>query len=144
MILLDANALLALLRGQPAKVEVADLLRSGDCATPAPCLAEIVDRLIRRWGASPDQVAERLGALVDESVAVLGVNSTIAWRAGELRAAHYYRKTSALSLADCILLATATPNDKIATSDHAVAKTAGRLGIRFIPLLDSSGHHPAF
>ncbi len=142
MTLLDANALLALLRGQPAEDEVADLLRSRNCATPAPCLTEIVDRLIRRWASSPDQVAERLGALVDESVTILGMSSAIAWRAGELRAAYYDRNTSALSLADCTLLATATPDDKIATSDQAVAATARKLGIGLIPLPDSDGRRP--
>ncbi len=86
---------------------------------------------------------ERLGPLLDESVAVLGVGSGAALRAGEIRAAHYHRKTSALSLADCILLAAAGLDDKIATSDRAVAATARRLGIDLIPLLDSKGERPA-
>jgi PIN domain nuclease of toxin-antitoxin system len=141
--LLDANALLALLRAQPAEEEVASLLHGGGCATPSSCLAEVVDRLIRRWGSTPEQIAEQLGPLVDEAVVVLPVDSRTAWRAGELRAAHYHRKTSALSLADCILLAAAGPDDKIATSDRAVAATARRLGIDLIPLLDSKGERPA-
>lgn len=98
--------------------------------------------MIRRWSASSDQVAERLGALVDEAVNVLGVNSATAWRAGELRAAHYHRQTAALSLADCILLASATPDNRIATSDRAVAATARGLGIDLIPLLNSNGDRP--
>ena len=98
--------------------------------------------MIRRWGASPDQTAERLGALVDEAVNVLGVDSATAWRAGDLRAAHYHRKTAALSLADCILLASATPGDQIATSDRAVAATARGLGIDLIPLLNGNGERP--
>lgn len=85
---------------------------------------------------------ERLGPLLDESIAVLGVGSGTALRAGEIRAAHYHRKTAALSLADCLLLAAAGPEDKIATSDHAVAATARRLGIDLIPLLDSNGERP--
>jgi predicted nucleic acid-binding protein len=140
--LLDANALLAFLRAQPAEKEVALLLHRGDCATPSPCLAEIVDRLIRRWGSSPEQVAEQLGPLVDESVSVLALDSEIAWRAGEIRAARYHRKTSALSLADCVLLATAGPEDEIATSDRAIAKTARKLGIDVVPLPDSRGRRP--
>jgi hypothetical protein len=96
--------------------------------------------MIRRHGADPVHLSERLGALLDESVAVLKIDSGVAWRAGELRAAHYDRRTSALSLADCILLATATPEDKIATSDRAVGATARNLGISVIPLLDSKGN----
>ena len=102
-------------------------------------MAEIVDRLARRWGSSEEETARQLGPLVDESVAVLSIDSRIAWRAGEIRAAHYRRKTAALSLADCVLLAAAGPDDEIATSDRAVAATAHRLGIGLIPLLDSRG-----
>ncbi len=134
--------MLALLRAQPAEEEVAALLHRGNCATPAPCVAEIVDRLARRWGSSTDEIAQQLGPLIDESVAVLRIDSRVAWRAGEIRAAHYHRKTAALSLADCVLLAAAGPDDEIATSDRAVGATAHRLGIGLIPLLDSKGERP--
>jgi PIN domain nuclease of toxin-antitoxin system len=137
--LLDASALLALLRAQSAEEEVAALLHRDDCAMPALCLAEVVDRLIRRWGSSPEQVAEWLGPLVDETVSVLDLDSRIAWRAGEIRAAHYRRGTAALSLADCVLLASAGSEDEIASSDRAVIATARELGIGVIALLDSRG-----
>ncbi len=107
-------------------------------------MAEIVDRLVRRWGSSKEEIAQQLGPLVDESVAILYIDSGIAWRAGEIRASHYHRKTAALSLADCVLLAAASPDDEIATSDRAVAATAHRLGIGLIPLLDSKGERPGF
>jgi predicted nucleic acid-binding protein len=133
---------LALLRAQPAEDEVAALLHRGNCATPSPCLAEVVDRLVRRWGASEDEATDQVGPLIDEAVSVLPVGSAAAWRAGMLRAQHYHRETADLSLADCVLLATAGQEDEIATSDGAVAKTAHGLGIGVIPLLDSSGRRP--
>lgn len=136
--------MLALLRAQPAEAEVAALLHRGSCATPAPCIAEIVDRLTRRWGSSADEIAQQLGPLIDESVTVLRVDVGVSWRAGEIRASHYHRKTAALSLADCVLLAAAGPDDEIASSDRAVAATAHRLGIGLIPLLDSEGERPSF
>lgn len=105
-------------------------------------MSEIVDRLARRWGSSTDEIAQQLGPLIDESVAVLRIDSGVAWRAGEIRASHYHRKTAALSLADCVLLAAAGPDDEIATSDRAVAAAAHRLGIGLIPLLDSKGERP--
>jgi len=140
--LLDANALLALLRGQPAEYEVAELLHHGSCATPSSCLVEIVDRLIRRWGSSPEQVSEGLGPLIEESLDILRVDSATAWRAGKLRATHYHRKTCALSLADCVLLATAGPEDEIATSDAPLAGIACTLDIGVIALPDSRGRRP--
>ncbi|MGE5282537.1 MAG: PIN domain-containing protein [Chloroflexota bacterium] len=142
MTLLDANAFVAVLRREPGAMEVAELLRNGECATPAPCVAEVVDKLVRRHGIAVGDLAERLGPLLEGSIAVLAVDSQIAWRAGEIRAAHYHRKTSALSLADCVLLAAAGPDDEIATSDRAVATAAHRLGIGLIPLLDSNGERP--
>lgn len=143
MTLLDANALISLLRDQPAAAEVSALLRRGNCATPASCLSEVVDRLIRKHRADADAVSKSLGPLIEEAILLLPVNQHIAWRAGEIRSAHYDRNTRALSLADCILLATAEADDEIATSDGVVALTAGELGIGVIPLPDSNGNRPA-
>jgi predicted nucleic acid-binding protein len=143
LILLDANALISLLRGQPAEQEVAALLKQGNCAIPAPCLAEVVDLMIRTYEVEPSALAERLGALIDEVLPVLGVDQRVAWRAGELHAAHYHRSRAALSLADCLLLATAEPDDEVATADAPVIATAGKLGIGAIPLPDSRGNRPA-
>jgi predicted nucleic acid-binding protein len=139
---LDANAFVAVLRREPGAQEVAALLRGRACATPAPCIAELVDKLVRRHGIKVSDLAEKLTPLFDESIAVVGVDSHIAWQAGEIRASHYHRKIAALSLADCVLLASAGPDDEIATSDRAVAATARRLGIGLIPLLNSKGERP--
>jgi predicted nucleic acid-binding protein len=142
LILLDANALISLLRSQPAEAEVSALLRQGDCAVPAACLSEVVDRLIRMYRVDPAAVSERLGALIDEAIPVVPANQGVAWRAGELHAAHYHRTNAALSLADCLLLASAEPGDEIATSDAAVIATARKLGIEVISLRDSGGRRP--
>jgi len=143
LILLDANALVSLLGGQPAEVEVAELLQQGNCAIPAPCLSEVVDRLVRIFEVEPPTLSERLGALIDGVLPVLPTDQRIAWRAGELHAAHYHRTRSPLSLADCLLLATAEPDDKVASADGAVIATAKKLEIEAIPLLDSKGNRPS-
>jgi predicted nucleic acid-binding protein len=140
--LLDANALLSLVLGQPAEAEVSALLRRGNCAVPAPCLAEVVDTLVRNHQIERELVARDLGVLIDEVVAVVSTDLRIAWRAGELHAEHYDRNTTDLSLADCVLLATACSGDEIASSDAAVVSTAGKLGIGVVPLLDSRGRRP--
>jgi predicted nucleic acid-binding protein len=142
LILLDANALISLMRGQPAELEVAALLRQGNCAIPAPCLGEVVDRLIRTHGVTPAALSERLGALIDEVLPVLPIDLRIAWRAGELHAAHYDRKNAALSYVDCQLLAIAEPDDEIASSDSPVVAAARKLSVGAIPLLDSRGKKP--
>lgn len=142
MILLDASALVAFLYDEPAEGEVAALLRSGECATPAPCLTELVDQLIRRNGVHPGDAIDHLGPLIEASLGVVAIENEIAWQAGEFRALHYDRNSTDLSLADCLLLAVAGPEDKIATSDRAVAATAQDLGIDVILLPDSNGNRP--
>jgi len=140
--LLDTNAVVALLRGEPGGPEVATLIRDRPCVIPATCLSEVVDIMLRTSGANPELLSERLGALLTESVTALTVDPGLAWSAGRIRAAHYRRKTAELSLADCVLLASAGPEDEIATSDRAVAATARKLDITVIPLLDSQGGRP--
>ena len=86
LILLDANALIALLKDEPAAGEVAELLRDRDCATPASCLSEVVDRLIRRVGVRPEDVVDRLEPVIDASLASFRSRLALGWLAGELRA----------------------------------------------------------
>lgn len=142
MILLDASALLSLVLGQPAEREVDDLLRRRECTIPAACLAEVVDKLVRKHAVDREKAAEALGPLLDEAIPVMAADRAIAWRSGEIRADHYSRKHRALSMCDCLLLATAGASDEIATSDVAVAEVARDLGIGVIPLLDSRGRRP--
>lgn len=142
MTLFDASALLSLVLGQPAEAEVDALLRYGDCAIPAACLAEVVDKLVRRRRVEPSTVAERLGPLIDQAIAIVPADLRIAWRAGEIRGAHYDRESRAISLADCLLLASATSGDEIATCDGAVVATARDLDIGVIPLPSSEGGWP--
>jgi predicted nucleic acid-binding protein len=142
LILLDANALISLLLDEPAADEVAELLRSRSCAIPAPCVAEVLDRVMRRHAISRREFLERVDPLVDEVLLGLTIDIRVAQRAGEIRAAHYARDGAALSLADCLLLASAGREDEIATADAAVAKTAGKLGIEVVPLPDSRGRLP--
>jgi predicted nucleic acid-binding protein len=64
--------------------------------------------------------------------------------AGELHARHYDRKTSPLSMADCVALATAVVlREPIATSDPPLAAAARLEGVTVIPLPDASGRRPA-
>lgn len=143
MTLLDTNAVLALVWAEPGGREVMSLLRQGRCAIPAACLGEVVDHLIGRDRIPSEAVAEKLAPLLSEVVSVPAVDRAVGWRAGEIRAGHYRRGNSALSQVDCLLLATAGTDDRIATADAALADVALDLGIGVIPLPDSSANRPA-
>ena len=142
MILLDANAVLALARGEVAADEVAEIVHSSDVAMSAANFLETAEQLVRLYGWSPTETSEKLGVLVGRYLRVVPVDEGVAWRGALLRARHYHRMTCALSLADCALLASAGPDDSIATADPAGAFVARAEGIGLIPLPDSSGQRP--
>ncbi|HET8607091.1 MAG TPA: PIN domain-containing protein [Gaiellaceae bacterium] len=143
MIYLDAYALIAFLVAEPAKAEVAALLRQ-EPAIGAVNLAESVDRCVRLYGIPEGELWSAVAQLQRSGVLrVPPAGLEVGWRAGALRAAHYRRRTSELSLADCFLLASATPGeDAIATSDPPVAAAARALGIELVALPDSDGRRP--
>ena len=85
----------------------------------------------------------RIQLLVEAGVGIIPVDESLAGRAGELRARHYRRSVSDVSLADCTALATslslATP---LATSDPALAQAARAEGCAVVALPDARGVRP--
>ena len=142
MIVLDAYALIAAARKEPAAAEVERLLRAGGCAISAVNLAETIDRLCRLDGASIEEVARFVEPLLAEHLTVRPVGAATAWRAGAIRA-RFYSKQAPLSLGDSFLLASAEEGDELATADPVVARTAKELGLELVPLVDTSGRLPS-
>lgn len=133
--LLDAYALVAFLGGEPAGPDVRRLIGAGDSAIPSVNLAEAGQRVQRHSEVSGDEFRQLVESI---PLAVLPFTREHAWRAAELRALHYDRRRSEVSLADCCLVAVATPADRVATADPAVLRMAEAEGIRTIPLPASS------
>lgn len=138
MTVLDAFAVLALLRGEPAASEVRELIERGDAALTAVGLAEVVDHLVRVVGTSEEDAAL--------DVAQLGlaeptpVTPERALAAGLLRARQYHRSRRAVSLADCIAAETARElRTHLATADPHLLDLCRGEGIDVVPLLDSNG-----
>jgi predicted nucleic acid-binding protein len=132
--LLDANALVAVILGEPAMKPVLGLLREGNAAMTSTNIVEVYDISTRREGLSVGRVAEVVEPLFEGAIEPIVVDAGLARRAAEIRIEHYHRATRALSLADVILLAAAGPGDKIATSDSDVLAVAAELGIETIDL----------
>lgn len=141
MILLDAYALIAFVRGEGAAPPVAGLLRSGEAAIPSINLAEVIDQLVRRFGVPYEAVREVVDGLTAQGLSVLHTDDATPWAAARLRARHYQRRSRPLSLADCVLLAFAGSSDAIATADRPVIATATDEGIDVVPLPDSRGRN---
>jgi predicted nucleic acid-binding protein len=140
--LLDAYALVAFVADEPAAEDVEILLRAGRCGITTVNFAEAVDVTRRIHGLSEADVRVVTEPLLDEVIAVIPPSQAHAWRSAALRVRHYDRRRSALSLADCLLLAAAGSDDVIATSDPVVARVARTEGIGVTPLPDTAGARP--
>jgi len=136
--LIDASALIALLGAEPAAGEVQDLLNRGAAMTTLN-LAEAIDRLKRRYGLGIEQTRPVIEGLLAKSLMLLPLGHVEAWRAGEIRAAHYHRSRCPISLADAVLVASAPADGLIASSDGPLLTVAASEGIATVALPDSKG-----
>jgi predicted nucleic acid-binding protein len=143
LIVLDAHPLIALIRGEPAADEVESLLNREESVVPSINLAEALDQLLRIDLHDHALLEGMVATLTTDRLSVLGLDERLAWATAELRAQHYHRSIRALSVADCVLLASARQLDaSIVTSDPAVAETARLEAIDLIALPDSQGRRP--
>jgi PIN domain nuclease of toxin-antitoxin system len=136
--LIDASALIALLGAEPAADEVQEMLSRGAAMTTLN-LAEAVDRLKRRYGLQIEQTRPVIEGLLAKSLTLIPLGPAQAWRAGEIRAAHYHRSRCPISLADAVLVASATAGGRIASSDGPLLSVAASEGVATAVLPDSKG-----
>lgn len=143
MTVLDAYAVIAYLRGEPAAAEVADLLRQPATLTSVNA-AEVVDRMVRVAGRDADLMQADVALLRAAGLRVPDVTAGIAFAAARLRTRHYHRTRSPLSLADCIAAATSLQlRIPVATSDGPLAAAVHAEGGAVVALPDSRGLRPS-
>jgi PIN domain nuclease of toxin-antitoxin system len=122
--LLDAYALIAFLLRGPATQQVRAILREGDAAVATANLAEVLDVSQRVRGVPIPRAIEILEPLLDGPLTVVPLDFTVARRAAEIRARHYHRSSRPISLADAVLIGSATVGDRVATADPDVLAVA--------------------
>jgi predicted nucleic acid-binding protein len=138
MTVLDAFAVVALLKGEPAAPEVQRLLDDGGASLTASGVAEVVDHLVRLVGATEDEAALDLAqlALADPEP----LDASVCLRAGMTRARHYHRTRRPVSVADCVLAEVARAGaSPVATSDPPLLEMCREEGIGVVVLPDSRG-----
>lgn len=133
-VVLDSSAVLALFLDESSAESVETLLRASDVRMSTVNAAEVVDVLIRLHRADPDEANARVDHLLSAVVRPIEASWKLAADAGELRARLYDRRTRRLSVADCFVLATAEPGDRIATIDATLAAAARDVGFEVIAL----------
>lgn len=137
-VVLDAYALIALLRGEPAAADVADVLRRNSVVMTVTGVAEVVDHMVRVAGAELDEVLLDLASIGLLDAPPLENRTAIA--AGALRAAHYHRSRCAVSLADCLAAETARSlGAALCTSDPHLFDVCHAEGVDVVVLPDSAG-----
>lgn len=138
MTVLDAFAVIALLRGEPAAPEVRALLAGGGTRLTAVGLGEVIDHLVRVVGVDEEEAALDLAQLgLDDAIPV---GADLGRDAGMLRARRYHRTVCAVSLADCIAAEAARVLGRgLATADPHLLALCRDDGIAVVPLPDSRG-----
>ena len=143
-VVFDAFAVIAALVGEPAAAEVEKELRSADADVRISTInmAEVLDQLIRQAQLSESTVETAIESLITAGLVIAPVDWTIGRLAGQFRAA-ITRRTAAISLADCVALATSiTLGAALGTADPALAATARQTGVRVLALPDSRRRRP--
>lgn len=134
-----------MLLGEPARAEVEAILRR----RPPPHvsainLAEVIDKLVRIVGRDEADVNDSIDLLIVGGLEVQPFWLPETRRAAAIRAKHYQRTESPISLADSACLATAMIlGAGVATSDGPLARVARALGIDVTALPDSNGRRPS-
>ncbi|HZE51380.1 MAG TPA: PIN domain-containing protein [Jatrophihabitantaceae bacterium] len=138
MTILDAYAVIAYLRDEPAADPVRPLLEHGPRDLTAVGLAEVVDHLVRLSGANEEDVVLDLAQL--GLLDALPVNAAAGSAAGRLRARHYHRTRCPISMADAIAAETARSSGRaLATADPDLLNVCHAEGIRLLALPGSNG-----
>jgi len=138
-VILDAYAVVAFLRNEPAAEEVQAVLAGNRGASLTVVgVAEVLDRLIRLGGTDEEEAALDLAQLSLADPEPLGVS--VAAAAGLLRARRYHRTRCAVSLADCIAAEVARSNGTaVVTSDPHLLDVCATEGIAVEVLPDTQG-----
>ena len=140
MTVLDAQAIVAFVLGEPGADEVEAILRGASPRISAASVAEVSDVLARTYGKAEDEIGNQIDLLIAAGLEIMRVDEGIARVAGRIRAARYHRRRRQLSLGDCLALATAAwVGDPLATADEPLARTAHDERREVILLLDSTG-----
>ena len=140
-VVLDASAVMTLVRGEAGAGEAAEALVDG-AAVSAVNFAEARDSLARGLGRR-DAVHQALDSLLERGVKVVPCDRVLAARAADIRSERYRRRSRAVSLGDCFAIAAAEAMQApLVTSDRDQAAVAREVGVTVLAIPNSSGERP--
>lgn len=133
-VVVDSQPLVALLLDEPAAADVEGILRDGGARISTVSLAEVLDVLTRRAGLPWDDVELVLAGLLAENLEPVAPDVRAAHRAADVRRRHFDRRARRIPLADCFVVATARPGDRVATGDRVLLEVARAEGLEVVDL----------
>jgi predicted nucleic acid-binding protein len=145
MAIFDAAPLVAVLLGETGGLASGRLLGDTDAGHAVCALnaAEVLDRVSRGSGEPAENVAAGMELWFESALRCVPLDWNRACRAAELRARHYYRTRTPVTLADCGAIALAEQlGTELVTSDQTMIKVARAEGVDVIAVPDSSGRTP--
>lgn len=133
MTVLDASVIIAGLT-DPGTAIFEDLLGGPAVGRVSTAnVAEVVDVLMRMHGIEQDDVIDAIDILIEGGLMIDGLSARQALRAGAIRARHFDRRTRAVSMADCAVVALAIDvGEPIASTDGALLEMATAEGVATI------------
>lgn len=131
-VVVDATVVLAVVNDEPRAAESVSILSAELCRISTVTVSEIVDVGLR-LGISRERVEDVVQEL-EQSLEVVppGLETVVA--AGALRSRWHERRGSRVSLADCMVVATARPGERVASADAALLRMARGEGLEVIAL----------
>lgn len=142
MVVLDAAALIALMKNEPAASAVGDLLL-GSTVMSSVNYYEVIDHLLRIVRVDQDWIDLHMAPVLHTSLQVVAPDAQLAEGAAHVRAVRYHPRDCPISLADSFSIATAiSANAPLATSDPAIISVLAAIDHQAIALPNSRGEFP--
>lgn len=130
MTVLDASVIIAGLTDPSSRI-FDDIFRGpGIGRVSTVNVVEVVDVLMRTYGIDQADVIDAIDLLIESGMTIDGLSARQALGAGAIRARHFDRRTRAVSLADCVVVALAADvGEPIASTDGALLEMAAAEGV---------------
>lgn len=142
MVVLDAAALIAVMKNEPAANTVGDLLH-GSTVMSSVNYCEVIDHLLRLVRVDQDWIDLHLAPVMHTSLQVVAPDAQLAEEAAQVQAVNYHSRDCPISLADSFSIATAiSVNAPLATSDPAIIGVLAEMDHQAIALPNSRGEFP--
>ena len=138
----DADPLVSVLLDRPGAKKIAAALDADltECRVSSITYSRVIERVARESRSSARDVAGVIDWWIAGGLSVDPVDADLAAAAAAIRAEHYDRERSPISLVDCHAMALAAAHHaELAASDAGVLRVAKALGLAVLALPDQTG-----